>query len=67
MGFLNILSEWLDARYEKNVAEMEAQGLCPDCRGKGFNTYSNEYFYTTPYDCPSCHGSGLYHDWADMH
>jgi len=66
MGLLSTVSNWVAARYEKNKAEMEALGLCPDCNGKGFNSFNiYEYYYTNPLDCPSCNGTGSYTDWLE--
>jgi DnaJ-class molecular chaperone len=66
LGFLNAISEWKQARYEKVKAEMEYLGRCPDCKGRGF-TSSLTSVYTPTYDaffdCPGCSGSGLYSDW----
>lgn len=60
MGLLSNLSDWLNARYEKRKAELEEQGICPACYGKGFNTYGYEFLYTTASECPSCGGTGSY-------
>lgn len=62
----NAISEWLDQRYKKYVNKMEEEGLCPTCRGKGFNLSGSEYFYTASYDCASCNGSGLFSDWENL-
>jgi hypothetical protein len=65
MGLFSAISAWNTARYEKHVSNMAAQGLCPDCRGKGFNAYvPNEYYYSNVYDCPGCNGSGNFSDWS---
>ncbi|PLT31887.1 methionine aminopeptidase [Peribacillus deserti] len=66
MGLFSKFSEWNHARQEKFLSEMEALGSCPDCRGRGFNSYTpNEFYYSNVYDCPGCNGSGLYSDWAE--
>jgi DnaJ-class molecular chaperone len=66
LSFLNAISEWKQARYEKVKTEMESLGICPDCRGKGF-TSSLMSVYTPTYDaifdCPGCNGSGQFADW----
>ncbi|PLR96799.1 methionine aminopeptidase [Bacillus sp. T33-2] len=65
MGLLNAFNEWKSARYENHISNMKAQNKCPDCRGRGFITYpASEYvFYSNPYNCSGCNGSGLYVDW----
>jgi DnaJ-class molecular chaperone len=66
LRFLNALSEWKTARYEKKISEMRSQGICPDCHGKGFHSLPlNEFLYTDVYDCPGCNGSGLFSDWSE--
>ncbi|WP_047153468.1 hypothetical protein [Aneurinibacillus tyrosinisolvens] len=65
MGFFNAISNWKAAKYEKKIAEMQSQGICPDCYGRGFNPLLlHEFLYTNLYDCPGCNGSGLFADWA---
>lgn len=67
MRFLHALTEWRAARYEKNMAQMKAQGTCPDCRGNGLRPLPiHEFAYVSLYDCPGCSGSGLYSDWAAL-
>ncbi|MBU9711165.1 methionine aminopeptidase [Evansella tamaricis] len=63
MGLFNAISEWSNNRYQKKVEKMEARGHCPDCRGRGFHTFPNEYFYAPTYDCPGCNGTGSFADW----
>lgn len=48
--------------------KMEEKGLCPECYGKGFHTFTgHEYsFYGSTLDCPGCEGSGLYSDWSAL-
>ena len=66
LGLLNSVSDWMAARQEKKINEMETLGYCPDCHGKGFNTYNvYEFYYTNPYDCLSCNGSGSFDDWYE--
>ncbi len=65
LGLFNQVNSWMKARNERRLADMEAKGICPDCYGKGYNTYAlNEFTYSNLYDCPGCSGSGLYTDWA---
>lgn len=66
MGFFQGFSQWNATKYEKKVSEMESQGMCPDCSGKGFNTVANDYLYTTSYECHSCKGSGLFSVWSEI-
>ncbi|MFB4162812.1 methionine aminopeptidase [Alteribacillus sp. JSM 102045] len=65
MGLFSSIKEWKKARQEKHIANMEAKGICPDCRGRGFDLYYPvEYYTTTPsVECPGCNGSGLFSDW----
>ncbi|RFU61818.1 methionine aminopeptidase [Peribacillus glennii] len=66
MGLFSAISAWNASRYAKHVSNMEEKGLCPDCRGKGFNAYApNEYYYSHVYDCSGCNGSGSFSDWAE--
>ncbi|MCP8615731.1 methionine aminopeptidase [Salirhabdus salicampi] len=65
MGFMQSLSAWNQERKEKRLSQYEEQGLCPDCRGKGFHMLvQTETFYSPPYDCYGCNGSGSYTDWS---
>jgi DnaJ-class molecular chaperone len=34
-----------------------AEGKCPDCRGRGYFTFSCEWI--TPFECENCQGTGL--------
>lgn len=66
MGLFKAISDWNTARYDRHVSNMEEKGLCPDCRGKGFNAYApNEYYYSNVYECSGCNGSGSFTDWAE--
>ncbi|BAU27839.1 hypothetical protein DFP93_10931 [Aneurinibacillus soli] len=65
MRFFNALTEWKEARYQKKLADMQAQNKCPDCRGNGYSPLMvHEFSYTNLYDCHGCNGSGLFADWA---
>lgn len=65
MGLLNSFQDWKASRYEKKISEMQSQGICPDCHGKGVNTFPlNDYYLANVYDCPGCNGSGSFSDWA---
>lgn len=67
LGLFQTFSAWNAARFEKHIASMEEKGLCPDCRGRGFDSYApNEYYYNSVYECSGCNGSGAYHDWAEI-
>ncbi|TLS36131.1 methionine aminopeptidase [Pseudalkalibacillus caeni] len=67
MGLLSSFSEWRNARYQKKLARMEEQGICPDCYGRGINVFAqNEFAYTNNYDCPGCNGSGSFDDWSEI-
>lgn len=64
MGLFQSFSKWQSGRKQRRISEMQAKNKCPDCGGKGFYMFSNEYFMTTPYDCPGCNGSGTFSDWV---
>jgi DnaJ-class molecular chaperone len=69
MGLMNAVDQWKMARHDKHISKMETQDKCPDCSGKGFQTYvtSSDYFvYDNSSKCPGCNGSGMYSDWADQ-
>ncbi len=63
MGILNSLNEWSNSRYEKKVEKMRGQGKCPDCNGRGIETFAYEHFYNHSFQCPSCQGTGTFSDW----
>jgi DnaJ-class molecular chaperone len=66
MNFINAISEWKQARYEKMKTEMESLGRCPDCRGRGFTSSLTSVYtptYDAIFDCPGCNGSGQFTDW----
>lgn len=63
MGLMNALSQWRNNREEKRINQAESLGICPECRGRGFYTFADEYYYTNVYDCVSCNGSGLFEEW----
>ncbi|MDG5786711.1 methionine aminopeptidase [Evansella sp. AB-P1] len=64
MGLFSAISEWRTQQYEKRISKMESKGICPDCRGKGFNMFANEYYYSPAYfECSGCNGSGSFQDW----
>lgn len=64
VGIINAWNDWMNARYEKRVSRMEAKGLCPDCSGRGFNTYGNEYYFGPQFfNCPGCDGTGSFQNW----
>ncbi|MFA9558898.1 methionine aminopeptidase [Evansella sp. AB-rgal1] len=64
MGLINSIVEWRNAQYDKRIAKMEARGICPDCRGRGFNVFANEYYYSSSHiECGGCNGSGSFADW----
>lgn len=67
MGLLNTLAEWNNQRYEKKLARMEEQGLCPDCHGHGYHMFASEYLYMTSHqNCYGCNGTGSYEDWNEL-
>lgn len=67
MGIINSFSKWRENRYEQRITEMQAKGLCPDCRGLGINTIGlNEYLNYSLYHCPGCDGTGQYSDWVNL-
>lgn len=68
MGLLDAYQNWKESRYENHVNNMKSQNKCPDCYGKGFHSFPvNEFvYYSNPYDCPGCNGSGLYSDWEQI-
>ncbi|MGM0873926.1 MAG: methionine aminopeptidase [Bacillota bacterium] len=66
INFINAISEWKQARYEKVKTEMESLGRCPDCRGRGFTSSLTSVYtptYDAVFDCPGCNGSGQFTDW----
>jgi DnaJ-class molecular chaperone len=66
MGIFQAINAWNQTRHEKHVALMQEKGLCPDCRGRGYNAYMpHEYSYHNIYDCQSCNGTGSFTDWAE--
>lgn len=66
MGFINSFKEWKSNQNEKRLASMQAQGICPDCYGKGVNTFPlNEYYLASVLECPGCNGSGSFADWSE--
>ncbi|OIJ15611.1 hypothetical protein BKP35_01055 [Anaerobacillus arseniciselenatis] len=69
MGIIKAFLDWQSANYEKKVAKMKEQGLCPDCRGRGHSaTAANAYVYLPSYHyrCYSCNGSGAFSDWENI-
>ncbi len=69
MGIINAFLNWKSAYYEKKVAKMKEQGLCPDCRGRGYHaSVANAYIYMPSFDyrCYSCNGSGAFTDWENV-
>ncbi|MEW9667918.1 methionine aminopeptidase [Ammoniphilus sp. 3BR4] len=65
MGLFQLLSDWKEANYQKKVTEMQSQGKCPDCLGRGYNpVILSGYYYMSSLDCPGCNGSGLFSDWT---
>lgn len=67
MGLFNVYNHWNKTRYQNFVSTMKEQGKCPECRGKGYIVHPyNEFTFYNSYDCPGCHGSGLYQDWEEM-
>lgn len=70
MSLFSSIGNWLDARYQKSLAEAEESGICPQCLGRGYNMYGTEHlysisFYNAYHDCPACDGSGLFSDWQE--
>ncbi|WP_138419515.1 methionine aminopeptidase [Aquibacillus sediminis] len=63
MGLFSAISEWSNGRYEKKVAKMRELGKCPDCNGHGIEVMPYEHFFSSPYECPSCAGTGQFSDW----
>ncbi|MFN7250213.1 MAG: methionine aminopeptidase [Anaerobacillus sp.] len=68
MKILDTFFEWQKASYEKKIAKMKEQGLCPECRGKGYHaSAANAYIYMPSFDykCYSCNGTGSFSDWEN--
>lgn len=67
MKLFQVLQDWITTKNEKQIAEMQILGLCPDCRGRGINTIAlnGGLMSLNPldYQCPSCNGSGTFDDW----
>ncbi|WP_053219908.1 hypothetical protein [Virgibacillus senegalensis] len=63
MHLLTKLTEWNAARQKVREMEMEQQGKCPDCSGRGIEMFPEKYLYSSHYICPGCNGSGLFEDW----
>lgn len=66
MGFFQTIADWVEQANQNKIAKMRDQGLCPDCRGTGINSYMlNDYVYMNAehYNCPGCDGSGSYDSW----
>ncbi|MBM7570342.1 methionine aminopeptidase [Aquibacillus albus] len=63
MGLFNALSNWSNSRYQKKVSKAKADGVCPDCGGRGIEIMPYEHFFDSSFQCAGCNGSGLYDDW----
>lgn len=66
MGIFQTFYDWQAQMYQKKVEKMRDQGLCPDCRGRGYNPAAvNAYVYMPTYDytCAGCNGTGSFSDW----
>ncbi|RXJ04214.1 methionine aminopeptidase [Anaerobacillus alkaliphilus] len=68
MKLLDHFFDWHKANYDKKVEKMKEQGICPDCRGKGYHaTVANAYIYMPSFDykCYNCNGTGSYSEWEN--
>ncbi len=66
MGLLNSINDWISSRYERKIEQMENLGLCPECNGKGFHTFNAyDFYYTKPYNCVGCNGTGSFTEWFE--
>lgn len=68
MGIFNALFESLANHREEKLAQMKDQGICPDCRGKGYHaSVANAYIYMPSFDyqCHSCNGTGSFSEWEN--
>ncbi|HJV16566.1 MAG TPA: methionine aminopeptidase [Bacillales bacterium] len=67
MGLIQSYNQWLETRHQNHIANMQSQGKCPDCNGRGFTVYPyNEFAYYSSFECPGCQGSGLFSAWEQM-
>lgn len=66
MGLMNAISQWNNERYERKIDTMRAEGLCPECKGRGAHVPISDYnFSYVYYECGGCEGSGKFSDWTE--
>ncbi|OIJ16800.1 hypothetical protein BKP37_04520 [Anaerobacillus alkalilacustris] len=69
MGIFNHFFDMIAANREKKLEKMRDQGICPECRGKGYHApIGNAYVYMPSFDyrCYSCNGTGSFNDWENQ-
>ncbi|MBU8905943.1 hypothetical protein [Desertibacillus haloalkaliphilus] len=67
MGLFKMIKRWQEAMYKRKLVKARAKGICPDCRGFGYDPLMLQDHFTLnakDFDCVGCKGTGSYTEWA---